>query len=366
LLDRRITAPPVDLRPSSDAGLHLVAEHVLRNPVLELLYKQRSFGPRTDDRHLGLQHVPELRQLVDIRPAEEPAERRSSRIVVAGEDRPALALRVFAHRSELVNHERLTVEPHALLTIKNRPARGELDERGDEAEREREDEEGRARNGNVDRPLHDAVEALQRDVVDVDDGNAVEIFEPGPQRDHLQKIRHHLDVEHLAARAVDELEHAHVLLGGKRDIQMIDRLPRRDFRGVVDRAEQREAAIAKMIPGRTVVDEADNLIAKLAVLENLVGHQAPQLARSGDENPLEADAGAPSPFEDLAHQLARRVSERHVQSEEDAPDQLRHFEDTLFLRRIRREVGLDVQRGDDAEHDGEDAADEDREEIVDA
>src|SRR5436190_2141794 len=88
--------------------------------------------------------------------------------------------------------------------------------------------------------------------------------------------------------------------------------------------------------------------------------------RSGDENPLEADAGAPSPFEDLAHQLARRVSERHVQSEEDAPDQLRHFEDTLFLRRIRREVGLDVQRGDDAEHDGEDAADEDREEIVDA
>src|SRR2546421_12479511 len=37
LLERRVTAPAVDLRPAGHAGLHLVAQHVLRDAVLELL-----------------------------------------------------------------------------------------------------------------------------------------------------------------------------------------------------------------------------------------------------------------------------------------------------------------------------------------
>src|SRR5690348_5114184 len=34
LLERRVAAPPVHLRPAGDAGLHLVAQHVLRDAVL--------------------------------------------------------------------------------------------------------------------------------------------------------------------------------------------------------------------------------------------------------------------------------------------------------------------------------------------
>ena len=71
--------------------------------------------------------------------------------------------------------------------------------------------------------LDDAVEALQRHVVDVDDRHAVEILEPGAQRDHLQQIGHDLDVDHLAAGAVEQLEHPHVLFGRQRDVEMIDR-----------------------------------------------------------------------------------------------------------------------------------------------
>ena len=48
------------------------------------------------------------------------------------------------------------------------------------------------------------------------------------------------------------------------------------------------------------------------------------------------------------------------------PDGLRHLEARRGPSPRRREVGLHVQRGDDAEDDGEDAADEDGEEIVDA
>ena len=67
-----------------------------------------------------------------------------------------------------------------------------------------------------------AVEALQRDVVDVDDRDAVEILEPGAQRDDLQQIGDDLDVDHLAAGAFEELEHPHVLFGRQRDVQMVD------------------------------------------------------------------------------------------------------------------------------------------------
>ena len=125
---------------------------------------------------------------------------------------------------------------------------------------------------------------------------------------------------HLAARALEQLEHPDVLLGRQRDVEVIDRLARGDLGGLVERAEQRQAAVAEMIAGRAVVDEADDLVAELAVLENLVGDQPAELAGAGDQDPLEADAGAPAALEHLAHQLARRVGQRDVQHEEDRPD----------------------------------------------
>src|SRR5258708_39137539 len=75
LLERCVAAPAIHLRPACDACLDLVAEHVLRNAVFELLDEIRTLGPRTDDRHVAAQHVPELRQLVDVEAAQPPADR---------------------------------------------------------------------------------------------------------------------------------------------------------------------------------------------------------------------------------------------------------------------------------------------------
>src|SRR5919109_1496457 len=52
LFDGRVAAPAVDLRPARDAGLHLVPEHVARDPLAELLDERGSLGPRTDEAHL--------------------------------------------------------------------------------------------------------------------------------------------------------------------------------------------------------------------------------------------------------------------------------------------------------------------------
>ena len=64
-----------------------------------------------------------------------------------------------------------------------------------------------------------------------------------------------------------------------------------------------------MIAAGAIVDEADDLEAELAVLEDLVGDDASEIAGAGDQHALQADAGAPAPLERLAHQLARRVGE---------------------------------------------------------
>ena len=50
--------------------------------------------------------------------------------------------------------------------------------------------------------------------------------------------------------------------------------------------------------------------------------------------------------------------------QEHRPDDLRHLEGAHLLQRVAHVVGLEVQRGPHAEDDRDDAADEDREEVV--
>src|SRR5258706_8253567 len=61
----RVPAPAVNLRPARDAAPHAVAEHVLRELLLEGAYELRPLGTRADERHVAHEDVHELRQLVD-------------------------------------------------------------------------------------------------------------------------------------------------------------------------------------------------------------------------------------------------------------------------------------------------------------
>ena len=100
------------------------------------------------------------------------------------------------------------------------------------------------------------------------------------------------------------------------------------------------------------------------MLEDAIGDEASKIAGACDQNPLQADAGAPPPLEQLAHDLARHVGEADGEDEEERPDQLRDLVGACGLRLFRGVVGLHVQRRPDAEHHGQDAADQHREEIV--
>ena len=54
----------IDLRPSSDARLDLVAQHVARYQLHVLVIVRERVRTWTDDAHVALQYVDELRQLV--------------------------------------------------------------------------------------------------------------------------------------------------------------------------------------------------------------------------------------------------------------------------------------------------------------
>ena len=206
----------------------------------------------------------------------------------------------------------------------------------------------------------------ERDVVQADDRNAVEILEPRAQRNELQQVWHDVHFDGFAIGGLDNAEHLHVLFQRKRDVDVIDVLLADDLVGLVQRAEQRQAAIADVIAGRAVVEEADDLESQLAMLEDLVGDQLSEIAGAGNQHALQTDAGLPSPFERLAHELARRIGENDVDDQVERPDELRDLVHAEVLQRIGHVVGVVVQRAADAEDDGENAADEHGEEVVDA
>ena len=121
-----------------------------------------------------------------------------------------------------------------------------------------------------------------------------------------------------------------------------------------------------MIAAGAIVDEADHLITKLAVLKNFLGHDAAEVARAGNQDALQPETGFPAPFEQLADELARAECERDVDDQKQRPDDARNLIRADGLLLWRRVIRVDVKCRDDPEDHRDDRADEDEEEVIDA
>eukprot|EP01136_Pigoraptor_vietnamica_P003704 Opistho-1_new@33256 len=139
----------VDLRPAGDARPHDMAVAVERQFLLIPFGEHFRLGPRPDPAHLAAQDVHDLRQLVDARPAQEPAEPGDARIIVAGHRRAPRILGHFAasHRAELEHRERAPAIAHAGLAEERRAGRFSPDRNGDNHE-DRQQRDQRQRRGN--------------------------------------------------------------------------------------------------------------------------------------------------------------------------------------------------------------------------
>src|SRR5207253_6640442 len=112
LLERRIPAQAVDLRPAGHARLDLVAQHVARDLASELVDEERPLGPRSDEAHLTTENVKELRQFVEAPSAQKGADRRAAVVARLRPHGSRGGLRVGSHRPELEHREGPAIEPH--------------------------------------------------------------------------------------------------------------------------------------------------------------------------------------------------------------------------------------------------------------
>src|SRR5690606_21061209 len=76
--------PLHDLRPASDTGTHDVAVAVERDFLVKAFDKGLLFRSWTDQTHLTLEHVDELRYLVDSQLANDVANARDPLIILTG------------------------------------------------------------------------------------------------------------------------------------------------------------------------------------------------------------------------------------------------------------------------------------------
>ena len=106
----------------------IVSRASSRELTLQFGHELRTLRPRADQAHVAAEHVPQLRQFIEMAGPQEAAEQGNAR--VAGH-RPAGAgqrLAVMDHGAEFEDRERPAILADALLGVECGAARGQLDQ----------------------------------------------------------------------------------------------------------------------------------------------------------------------------------------------------------------------------------------------
>ena len=194
-----------DLGEAGDAGLDVVAVGVLGILLGELLDEVRALGARTDEAHVAVEDVPDLRQFVEAGGADEGADARDARVVVGRELRAGVLLGVDAHRAELVDLVGLAEAAGADLAVEGRAAVFELDGDGDGHHERQGEDEGDAREHDVDGALDGALFDAQAQAARTEDGHVVDALQHGAIAEDLVGARDDEGLDLLVGAVVDNL-----------------------------------------------------------------------------------------------------------------------------------------------------------------
>ena len=177
------------LCPARHARLHEVSHHILVYQLRVHLRMRQHVRSRTDNRHIPPQHVPELRQLVDVRLSHEVAEGIFPRVVLR-RLQPVRVL-VHVHRAELIAVEVPSVQSRAQLFEEDRPRTLYLYNKVDDGEQQRREAQERHRQHDVERPLQRLVHrVLQRVLIRRIDFHVVQELPLQVQAYRLHRYRH--------------------------------------------------------------------------------------------------------------------------------------------------------------------------------
>ena len=143
--------PPVDLGPAGQPGAQVVgAVPVPLGDQVELVPQRRA---RAHHRHLALEDVEQLGQLVQAVAAQKATHGRDVRLRVLEQMGGLVLGCVGAHGAELVDHEVGLAPPHPLLPEEHRPRRAGLHRDGQADQKRRKHRDRQQRKQGVQAPL---------------------------------------------------------------------------------------------------------------------------------------------------------------------------------------------------------------------
>ncbi len=225
--------------------------------------------PRADDAHAPLQHVDELRQLVERRAAQEGTERRDARIAPGGlPDHVAVVHR--PHRAELVDDDLLAVQPVAALPEDHGPGRRQLDADRDQQEQRRDQHEDDRRQHDVADPLDQLVRAGERRLADADDRYAVDVLQAALDDADAEHVGHEVDRRRRALHRLEQLDDARLRTERQRDVDIVDRMLADVRRRLLQRAQALRHRIGMQPFVGAVVEVADEVDPVVAAREQRV------------------------------------------------------------------------------------------------
>ena len=108
---------------------------VVGNLFVEGFDKLRALGTGAHNRHLALQDVEELRQLVETDGADDAADCGDARIVLLSPHRARADLGIDAHGAELVDREQRVIQADTSLAVEHRSGGGD-GQRGEQHNRQ--------------------------------------------------------------------------------------------------------------------------------------------------------------------------------------------------------------------------------------
>ena len=140
----------VYLSPAGDPRAHVVPTRLLGRVERQVFHQK---GPRSDETHVPAEHVPEFRQLVQARRAQNLSQARQALRVWQGS---TLGVGRLAHGAELDKPERDAVATGPQLGEQNRPPKVDAHRAGDREHRHCQDRERHGGGDGVERALHQA------------------------------------------------------------------------------------------------------------------------------------------------------------------------------------------------------------------
>jgi hypothetical protein len=113
----------LQLRETRDPGRHEQSMAIAGQEELQLRNEFGPFRPGPNEAHVAAHHIPELRQLINMKRSKDAADKNDPWICVRSPARAGFALTIMKHRADLIKLIKDSISAHPHLRVEGRTTR---------------------------------------------------------------------------------------------------------------------------------------------------------------------------------------------------------------------------------------------------